>query len=162
VTERNKASVDATDARILEALLQHPRSSAVSLADQLGLARSTVQIRLTKLENIGLLSLDGALAVPALAGYGVTGFMTIEVRQQDLSALKQALARIPEVIEAYGTTGAGDVLCRVVAKSAEDLGRVNSLVLESPGVQRASTAVVIRPVLDFRLAPLLSAVKTSG
>lgn len=162
MTDQIKATIDATDARILNALLQHPRSSAVALADQLSLARSTVQIRLTKLEGLGLLSLGGALSVPAMAGYGVTAFMTIEVRQQDLQALKLALSRIPEVIEAYGTTGSGDVLCRVVAKSADDLGRVNALVLGSPGVQRAATAVVIRPVLDFRLAPLLTAVKTLG
>jgi DNA-binding Lrp family transcriptional regulator len=64
----------------------------------------------------------------------------------------------PEVIEAYGTTGDGDVMCRVVARSAEDLGRVNALVLNCAGVRRANTSVVIRQVLEHRLVPLLDTV----
>lgn len=156
MTDRD--SLDGTDARILAALLQHPRATVMGLANELGLARSTVQIRMARLDELGVLSMENVHSIPALAGYGVTAFMTIAVHQRDLDSLRQALANIPEVIEAYGTTGEGDVMCRVVARSAEDLGRVNALVLNCVGVRRASTSVVIRPVLDHRLVPLLGAV----
>lgn len=151
-------ALDYNDARILAAVLKHPRATVLGLANALHLARSTVQIRLARLDELGVLSIENVNAIPALAGYGVTAFMTVEVHQRDLDSLHQALADIPEVIEAYGTTGDGDVLCRVVARSAEDLGRVNELVLNCPGVRRARTAVVIRPVLEHRLAPLLGTI----
>ncbi|CAN5410159.1 Lrp/AsnC ligand binding domain-containing protein [soil metagenome] len=154
----DRESLDGTDARILAALLRHPRATVMGLAGELSLARSTVQIRLARLEELGVLSMENVHAIPALAGYGVTAFMTIAVHQRDLGTLRDSLAAIPEVIEAYGTTGDGDVLCRVVARSAEDLGRVNALVLNCAGVRRASTSVVIRPVLQHRLTPLLGTV----
>jgi len=156
LTDRD--TVDGTDARILAALLQHPRATVMGLAGELRLARSTVQTRLARLEELGALSMENVHSIPTLAGYGVTAFMTIAVHQRDLESLRQALANIPEVIEAYGTTGDGDVMCRVVARSAEDLGRVNALVLNCVGVRRASTSVVIRPVLNHRLVPLLGTV----
>lgn len=155
MNEQKKAQLDGTDAAILSALLEHPRTSVLGLAENLGYARSTVQIRLARLERLGLLSLEGAGPVAGLAGYSVLAFMTVEVRQRDVEALRLALAEIPEVIEAYGITGVGDILCRVVARDNEDLGRVNALVLECPGAQRARTSVVVRPMLNFRVGPLL-------
>lgn len=157
MTETNN-TLDHNDARILAALLKHPRATVMGLAHELRLARSTVQIRLARLDELGVLSMENVHTIPGLAGYGVTAFMTIEVHQRDLDSLRQGLATIPEVIEAYGTTGDGDVMCRVVARSAEDLGRVNALVLNCAGVRRANTSVVIRQVLEHRLVPLLDTV----
>ena len=114
MTETNN-TLDHNDARILAALLKHPRATVMGLAHELRLARSTVQIRLARLDELGVLSMENVHTIPGLAGYGVTAFMTIEVHQRDLDSLRQGLATIPEVIEAYGTTGDGDVMCRVVA-----------------------------------------------
>ncbi|HWN28067.1 MAG TPA: winged helix-turn-helix transcriptional regulator, partial [Actinomycetospora sp.] len=47
--------VDAIDARLLEALGEEPRATVVALAERLGLARNTVQARLTRLESRGVL-----------------------------------------------------------------------------------------------------------
>jgi DNA-binding Lrp family transcriptional regulator len=124
LTDRD--TVDGTDARILAALLQHPRATVMGLAGELRLARSTVQTRLARLEELGALSMENVHSIPTLAGYGVTAFMTIAVHQRDLESLRQALANIPEVIEAYGTTGDGDVMCRVVARSAEESSELSS------------------------------------
>ena len=41
--------VDAIDARLLQALGEEPRATVVALAERLGLARNTVQARLTRM-----------------------------------------------------------------------------------------------------------------
>src|SRR4051812_25298048 len=47
------APIDAIDARLLLALAENPRGTALALAEQAGLSRNTVQARLTRLEESG-------------------------------------------------------------------------------------------------------------
>ena len=74
---------------------------------------------------------------PEALGYPVTAFLTLEIRQEagprgGHDAVGAHLAAIPEVLEAYTITGAGDLWCRVVARSNTDLQRVIDLVLAGP------------------------------
>ena len=48
--------VDATDARLLLALAEDPRASVMALSQRLGLARNTVQARLSRLESNDVLA----------------------------------------------------------------------------------------------------------
>ena len=58
-------TLDSTDRRILVALTEDPRSTNVSLADQLGLSRNTVQARMAELERSGVfLSFDRRISAP--------------------------------------------------------------------------------------------------
>src|SRR4051794_41316434 len=52
----NMPEVDATDARLLLALVEDPRASVMALSQRLGLARNTVQTRLARLESNGALA----------------------------------------------------------------------------------------------------------
>ena len=55
---------------------------------------------------------------PAALGYEVTAFITLEIRQAGgHDPVAERLAAIPEVLEVHTITGAGDMLCRVVARS---------------------------------------------
>jgi DNA-binding Lrp family transcriptional regulator len=56
--------LDATDARLLLALSADPRATVLSLAQQLGLARNTVQTRLARLESGGVLAPSSGGCVP--------------------------------------------------------------------------------------------------
>ena len=58
-------------------------------------------------------------------GYKVTAFITLEIRQADgHDPVANRLSTIPEVLEVHSITGAGDMLCRVVARSNADPQRV--------------------------------------
>ena len=52
----------------------------------------------------------------------------------------ERLAAIPEVLEVHTITGAGDMLCRVVARTNADLQRVLDAIVSAEGVVRSSTA----------------------
>ncbi len=80
----------------------------------------------------------------------------MQVRQQVLTDIVEALARIPEIVQAHGISGSADLLLRIVARSAEELFSVEAAVLAIEGVERTETVLAIQEVLPYRLGPLLS------
>jgi DNA-binding Lrp family transcriptional regulator len=69
----------------------------------------------------------------------------------------ERLAAIPEVLEAHTITGAGDMLCRVVARSNADLQRVIDAIVSAEGVVRSSTLISLATQVLYRVLPLVRA-----
>jgi DNA-binding Lrp family transcriptional regulator len=152
---RNARPLDRTDARLLRALVSEPRATVLALSQRLGLARNTVQARLSRLETgAGLRSFEHRVD-PAALGYPVTAVVLVTLRQQLLGEVADALAQVPEVVEVLGLSGTTDLLVRVVAPDAEDLYRIAGRILDTPGIDRTDTSVVMRRLVDYRVGPLL-------
>jgi DNA-binding Lrp family transcriptional regulator len=95
---------------------------------------------------------------PAALSYGVTAFVTLEIRQAGgHDPVAERLAAIAEVLEAHTITGAGDMLCRIVARSNADLQRVIDAIVELDGVVRTSTVIALASPLPYRVLPLVRA-----
>jgi DNA-binding Lrp family transcriptional regulator len=156
-TER-PAPIDAIDARLLLALAENPRGTALALAERAGLSRNTVQARLTRLEESGVLGSVERRIDPAALGYPLTAYVTVTVVQRKLDPVADALAAVPEVIEVLGMTGEGDLLVQAVARDADDLYRIAGLLLAIDGVERTTTALVMRRLVDHRLTALVERV----
>jgi DNA-binding Lrp family transcriptional regulator len=152
----NVPEVDATDARLLLALAEDPRASVMALSQRLGLARNTVQARLTRLETNGVLAPLDRRVRPEALGYPLGAYVTVQVVQRSLAEVSDGLAGIPEVLEVTGLSGVADLLVQVVARDADDLWRVAEQMLAIPGVQRIDTALAMRRFVDHRIAPLLA------
>jgi len=148
--------VDDLDAALLRLLAVEPRIGVLQASRRLGVARGTVQSRLDKLVASGVVAGWGPELDPEALGYPVTAFLTLEIRQgtgHDLVA--DQLGGIPEVLEAYTITGAGDMWCRVVAGSNADLQRVIDAVLACEGVLRSTTVIALANQIRHRVLPLL-------
>lgn len=152
---RNDDGIDAVDARLLTALTAQPRATVLALSEFLAISRNTVQARLTKLERRGALASFERRIDPEALGYPLLAFITTVVTQRELDNVADALSRVPEVIEVHGLSGETDLLVRVVAKDADDLYRIAGKVLAITGVERTNTALVMRDMVTYRLAPLL-------
>ena len=151
----NVPRVDATDARLLQALAEDPRATVMALSQRLGLARNTVQARLTRLENAGTLAPFDHRVRPAALGFPLGAYVTVTVVQRSLADVSDALAHIPEVLEVTGLSGVADLLVQVAARDADDLWRITEQVLAIPGVQRTDTALVLRRFVEYRTTPLI-------
>jgi DNA-binding Lrp family transcriptional regulator len=147
--------IDTTDARLLLALVTQPRASAITLAGQAGLSRNTVQARLARLEERGVLSSFERQVPPAVLGYPLTAYITTQVTQRRLDEVAAALASIPEVLRVDGISGQTDLLVHAVAADADDLYRIAGQILAIPGVERTNTALVMRELVSYRITPLL-------
>ena len=151
-------AVDDLDARIVRLFADEPRVGVLEASRRLGVARGTVQARLDKLARSGVISGWGPSLDPEALGYPVTAFLTLQIRQgSGHESVAEHLASIPEVLEAFTITGAGDMWCRVVARSNADLQRVIDLVLSDGGIVRSSTVIALATQITHRVLPLLDA-----
>ncbi|MFI8129801.1 Lrp/AsnC family transcriptional regulator [Streptomyces diastaticus] len=148
-------AIDTTDARILLALTEEPRATAVALTERLGLSRNTVQARWGRLERDGTLGPFTRRVDAAALGYPLTAFVTMRVDQLRLTEVGTALGDIPEVVEVYRLSGDIDLLARVVAADADDLYRIAGQLHAVPGVERSSTSLAMNQLVPHRLTPLL-------
>jgi DNA-binding Lrp family transcriptional regulator len=150
--------IDALDARLIRALCEIPRAGVMELARQLGVARGTVQARLDKLQQRGIISgFDPDLDLRAM-GYEVLAFVSLEIAQGRLDDVGRHLREIPEVLEIHSVTGAGDLLCRVVARTNDHLQHVIGRILEVQGIDRTTTQIALTEQLRHRVLPLVELV----
>ena len=154
--------MDALDVALLTALADHSRAGDLELSRLTGVARGTVTARLQRLERTGVVRGYGPDVDLGPAGFGVQAFVMLEIAQGALDDVRTHLAAIPGVLEAYATTGSADVLCRVAARSNEDLQQVLLDIDRSPSVARSTSVVVLSELVPWRTLPLLAAEAEPG
>jgi DNA-binding Lrp family transcriptional regulator len=155
--------VDALDAALIELLAGQPRVGVLEASRRLGVARGTVQARLERMQERGVITGYGPEVDPAALGYEVTAFITLEIRQAGgHDPVAERLGAIPEVLEVHTITGAGDMLCRVVARSNADLQRVLDAIVSAEGVVRSATLISLATQVPYRVLPLVRTTATSS
>jgi DNA-binding Lrp family transcriptional regulator len=153
-----EGQMDDLDATLIRLFAAEPRVGVLEASRRLGVARGTVQARLHRLTEAGVIAGWGPELDPEALGYPVTAFLTLEIKQgAGHETVAGHLATIPEVLEAFTITGAGDMWCRVVARSNNDLQRVIDAVLSDSGIVRSSTVIALATQVPYRVLPLLDA-----
>jgi DNA-binding Lrp family transcriptional regulator len=147
--------LDPIDRRLIAALEATPRAGLLPLAREVRVARNTAQAHLDRLIAAGVITGFGPDVDLSRAGYGVSAWVTLEIAQGQGADVGARLLEVGEVVEAYMTTGASDLLCRVVALDNAHLGDVINQILTVPGVRRTTTALVLATLIPPRLRHLL-------
>lgn len=155
-------AVDGLDVALMNALEEHPRAGHLELSRLTGVARATVQSRIRKLEEAGVITGYGPDIDLRAAGFAVQALVTLEITQGALSEVQQELEAHPAVVEAYATTGTGDVMCRLAARSQEDLQLALLDINRSPHIARSMSVVILSTVVEPRALPLLAAHARGG
>ncbi|MFD0919184.1 Lrp/AsnC family transcriptional regulator [Saccharopolyspora rosea] len=147
--------MDSLDARLLLLLSDEPRLGVLECSRRLGVARGTVQARLDRMVQRGILRGFPPDLDLAAMGYGLTAFAWLEIAQGARASVAERLASIDEVCEVHATTGQGDLFVRMVARSNADLQRVIDKVVAVPEVLRTSTSIALSTPVPPRVRPLL-------
>ena len=147
--------LDALDVALLSALQDSPRAGDLELSRLTGVARGTVTARLRRLEETGVVRGYGPDVDVRAAGFGVQAFVTLEIAQGAIDAVRRDLEEIPGVLEAHSTTGSGDVLCRVAAGSHEQLQQTLLAIDRSSCVRRSTSVIALSCLVPWRTLPLL-------
>ena len=149
--------MDDLDVKLLELFTAEPRLGVLEASRRLRVARGTVTARLERLERSGVITGWAPQLDPAAIGHPVTAFLTLEISQGvGHDTVGDHLATIPEVLEVCTITGAGDLWCRVVARSNADLQTVIDRALAHPGIVRSSTVIALATQVPYRVLPLLA------
>lgn len=155
---RSDRPVDALDCALIDLLAEEPRIGVLEASRRLAVARGTVQARLDRLEQRGVVTGFGPDVNLAALGYTVHAYTTIEIQQGKGGAVVAHLEQIPEVLEAHTITGPGDLLVRIAARSNDDLQRVLDKLVATDGIQRAASVLALATRIPPRVRQLVHVV----
>jgi DNA-binding Lrp family transcriptional regulator len=151
-TKMTKLALTAKDKDLLTLLQANARAPVSELARRLGLSRTTVQDRLRRLEEQGVIAGYGLrLADSSAAGLCAWVSISVEARQQ--LAVVKALAQIVGLEMLQAVSGKVDFMALVRAPSAGAMDEVLDAITLLPGVNAIETAVILSTKLDRRSLP---------
>ena len=148
IKARRGEELDQIDRRILSALNEDGRLTINALAEKVGLSPSPCWTRVKRLEESG--AIEKYVAVLDHKALGLTHMVFVEITldKHDDKVLDQfgdALARIPEVVEAYLVTGEYDYLVKVVVSGTEHYERfLRETLFRIPGIRQSRSTFGLR------------------
>jgi DNA-binding Lrp family transcriptional regulator len=148
-------TLDDLDVLLLRLLDENPRAGVLELSRLAGVARATVTARMQRWQAAGVVTGYGPELDLEAAGFPVQALATLEIAQGQLSEISEFLSALPGVIEAYATTGTGDVVCRLAEASNADLQDLLLRLNESEAIRRSTSVVILSTVVRSRTIPLL-------
>jgi DNA-binding Lrp family transcriptional regulator len=148
--------LDGIDLALLKALGASPRAGVLALARDVGVARNTAQAHLDRLIQSGVITGFGPEVDLRRVGYAVSAFVNLQISQGRSRSVGDALQAVPEVIEAWMTTGPSDLICWMVARDNDHLGELIANLLEIPGVTRTTTALMLATRIPSRKLNLVT------
>jgi DNA-binding Lrp family transcriptional regulator len=151
-------TIDELDARLIAELREHPRLGLLEISRRLGVARGTVQARLSKLEGRGVVLGYGPEIDPAKLGHAIQALVMLELTQGRLAEAIEALEATPEVLEVDAVSGPQDLICRVAARDTEHLQEIVNRLLAADAIRRSTSYVVLSHPIRPRVQPLVDAV----
>lgn len=154
--------MDQLDVALVEAMREHPRVGDLELSRIAKVARATVQSRLSKLEQAGVITGYGPDIDLVAAGHPVLAFVTLEIAQGALDAVTDELDSLDNVLEAYVTSGTADIVCKIAATSHEDLQATLLHISRSGSVVRSTSVIVLSELVRPRDLPMLRKRATDG
>ncbi|MFC3058374.1 Lrp/AsnC family transcriptional regulator [Paenirhodobacter populi] len=143
--------LDATDARLLEALCQDARQPLAELARLVGMSAPSVAERLRRLEDRGILRAFTVEIDTRALGYQIRAMVRIRPLPGKLHLVEKLITERPEFIECDKITGDDPFLARMVVRSIEEMDEVLE-ALSHHAV--TSTAVIKGTSVKRRLPPL--------
>ena len=141
---------DEKDKQLLRLLSENARSAVSDLARSLGLARTTVQARIERLENSGYIAgytlRKGTSARPMLRA---SALLSVEPRSG--AAVLQKLKTLPQVEKVHTTSGRFDLLVELSAQSTEELDETLDDIGATRGVKSSESLIHLSTKIDRAL-----------
>lgn len=140
--------IDATDRRLLALLQMNARESVAALSRKLGIARTTVQERITRLERNG-----------AIAGYAVLlrrdpfdlyaeAIAMLSISHRKMKSVTDHLREFPEIVLCQVVSGKFELICRIRVAHLEDVQPVLEAIGEVDGVERVRSIMVLSTTFE--------------
>jgi len=149
--------MDAIDRRILVELQADGRLTVTDLAVRIGLSLSPTHRRLRALEESGAIRGYRAIVDPEAVGLTFEALIFVTMKQEDRETLlgfEEAVAAIPNVLQAQRLFGDPDYLIRVRTTDLAAYAELEDNTLSAiPGVQRLNSTLVMKQVVADRAIP---------
>lgn len=140
--------MDDLDQSLLSLLAANARAPVAKLAKKLGVARSTVQARLDRLETAGVIAGYTLRLGETTRDARVVATVLLRVEPRATPTVLGRLKALPEVTQTHTTSGRFDLTLRLSAQTTADLDRVLDAIGGIPGVQDSETLIHLTTKID--------------
>ena len=131
------------DRRLIALLADNARLPSATLARQLGVSRGTVQNRIDRLVEGGVLLGFTVRLSGEAEGAAVRATMAIEVRSADMRAAVAALRRMPAVGRVWSTNGRWDLVAEVGTPDLASLDATLTAIRALKAVANSETSILL-------------------
>jgi DNA-binding Lrp family transcriptional regulator len=131
------------DERLLSILRTNARASVSDLARVLDLSRSTVQSRISRLEQQGVIKGYVVEYGHAYLSQLISAHVSIKVKQKLTTKTNVELRQMPQISELYAISGEYDLIAVVQAQNTEQLSQILDDIGNLDGVERTNSAVIL-------------------
>lgn len=139
--------IDATDTQLLTLLRDNARTPVAELARALGLARTTVQARIERLENTGVIT-GYTLRASAATRPTLCATVLVSIEPRSAPAVLDRLRSLPGVETVHTTSGRFDLLVRITAATTSELDATLDRIGEARGVHSSESLIHLTTKID--------------
>ena len=143
-----KPNLDAIDNQILAFLMDDARLPVTTIAQKIGMARTTVIARIAGLEKRGVIAGYGVRLNQAMFESGVRAYVGMSVEPKSAAALVKFLQQLPEVETLCAVSGVIDYMLTLRCTSTESLDKLLDQIGALEGVRQTSTSVILSKRID--------------
>jgi len=135
--------MDDLDQKLLAALKRDGRASLSELADSLGVTRTTVRARMSRLVTSGEIVGFTVLTRNDVASSPVRGLMMLEIEGRGTERIMQRLSGMPQVMAVHSTNGAWDLIVELGTETLEMLDETLLAIRRIEGISRSETNLLL-------------------
>ena len=136
------------DRHLLALLLSNARESTAALARRLGIARSTVQARIARLEAAGIIAGYTVRLGDAYKRGLIRAHVLITLDPKRAGAAEAALKRMAELTALYTVSGAHDLIAVAAAETTEDMDNLLDRIRTLDGVTTTNSSILLSAKLE--------------
>lgn len=141
--------IDETDVYILKALLEDGRATYRAMAKSLALSTPTIEARIKKMRETGLIRKTVPLINADMLGENITIIVMATADFQNLDQISEALNQFDEIREAYITSGEHNLILKVAVYDISELQEFTQQKLaQVPGIKLSSSYVITQTVKE--------------
>ncbi|ETX27411.1 Lrp/AsnC family transcriptional regulator [Roseivivax isoporae] len=141
--------IDETDAELMRLLAGNARLPVATLARRLGLARTTVQARIERLERDGAIA-GYTLRRGAAARAAIRATVLVSIEPRAAAGVLTRLRALRGVEACHTTSGRFDMILEVAADSTAELDRTLDEIGDAQGVRGSESLIHLTTKIDRR------------
>lgn len=155
VSNLHTVELDGIDKIILEALMENSKVPIFQIAKQVGVSSTAIHQRIKKLESANIIGDPVTLINYKALGYKTTAYVGVFLEKSVYykDAIKDMM-KIPEIIEAYFTTGNYTIFIKILCKDNDHLMSVlRNGIQEIKGIERTETIISLEQSISRQIKP---------
>jgi len=135
--------MDDTDQKLITLLKNNSRESTTALARMLGLSRSTVQDRISRLEDRGIIAGYTIRFNEDYKRRQITAHVLIQLNPKFADQILQNLKKIPLIKAVHAVSGIYDMIVMIKAEATEDIDKTLDQIGKMAGIEKTTSSIVL-------------------